>query len=133
MLSSLLEVLLGHPAPKRTVVWLLLRLCTPDFFHILHRPANTRARAAVLQQACLAYRPWQEQLQQANGKELALLLSADATTLQWLLFLASTGRAVGVNEPLVQLVEWSEEEFEQQFGTEEFVTWQAQSAVHAGS
>jgi hypothetical protein len=113
------------------VVWLLLRLCTPDFFHTLHRPANTRARAAVLQQVCSAYGPWQEQLQQANDKELALLLSADATALQWLLFLACTGRAAGFDVPFVQLVRWSEEEFEQQFSTEEFVAWQAQSVVEA--
>jgi hypothetical protein len=118
----------GRAVPGRTLVWLLLRLGTPDSFHTLHRPADTKACVATLQQACTAYGPWMEQLQQATDRELALLLTADAKVLQWLLFLGSAGRAVAVDVPLVQVVGWSKEEFEQQFGREEFATWEAQAA-----
>lgn len=115
--------------PGRPLVWLLLRLATPTNFHALHRPADTKARAATLQQACSAYGPWHDQLQQATDRELALLLTSDAQVLQRLLWLGSTGRAAAVDASLVQVVGWSREDFEQQFGREEFAAWDARGFV----
>jgi hypothetical protein len=113
----------GHAVSGRTLVWLLLRLGTPDTFNTLFRPTRNKERVAALQQACTAHPPWQQQLQQATDRELAVLLAADGKAVQRLLFLASTGRAAVVCAELVQAACWSSDEFEQRSERDDFKAW----------
>jgi hypothetical protein len=110
-------LLSGHALLGRNLVWLLLRLATPDNFHSLIEPNITKQRVATLQRACMAYSPWQQQLQQATDRELAVLLAVGADAPQWMLFLAETGRAVGIVVPLVEAVCWSKQEFGRQLSS----------------
>jgi hypothetical protein len=123
-LLLMLLVCSGYAVPGRSLVWLLLRLGTPDNFFILMSPTSIRRRLATLQRACMAYSPWQQQLQQATDRELAVLLAVGADAPQWMLFLAETGRAVGVNVPLVEVVCWRKQEFARQFDMDDFLAWQ---------